>query len=110
MMISSILAAMLQSRISQPLTTYDRRDPPEMVAGASAPIQPTDWYDRYHHLASCGLRRVTGSETSEDFEEPIVMIIGPIIYGMLANLSFSLGWVIDMIFYRSRPRTSLYLA
>jgi hypothetical protein len=44
----------------------------------------------------------------EDFEEPIMMIIGPIIYGVLANICFSFGWIVDAMFYRGRPRTFLY--
>jgi hypothetical protein len=44
----------------------------------------------------------------EDFEEPFMMIIGPIIYGILANICFSLGWIADTTFYRGRPRTFLY--
>lgn len=43
-----------------------------------------------------------------DFEEPFMMIIGPIIYGILANLCYSLGWVVDTTIYRGNPRTVLY--
>jgi len=46
----------------------------------------------------------------EDFEEPFMMIIGPIIYGIFANLCFSLGWIVDTISYRGRPRILLYKA
>ena len=35
-----------------------------------------------------------------DFEEPIMMIIGPIIYGACANLCFTLGWIVDTSLYR----------
>jgi MFS family permease len=45
-----------------------------------------------------------------DFEEPIMMIIGPIIYGLFANLCYSLGWIVDTWLYRGRPRTRLYSA
>jgi hypothetical protein len=45
-----------------------------------------------------------------DFEEPIMMIIGPIIYGLFANLCYSLGWIVDTLFYRGHPRTRLYKA
>lgn len=44
----------------------------------------------------------------EDFEEPIMMIIGPFIYGAMANLCYCLGWVVDTCFYRGTPRTSLF--
>ena len=39
-----------------------------------------------------------------------MMIIDPPIYGILANLWFSQGWVVDTTFYRGHPRTSLYKA
>jgi len=45
-----------------------------------------------------------------DFEEPIMMIIGPVIYGALANVCFSFGWIVDTTLYRGRPRASLYKA
>lgn len=45
-----------------------------------------------------------------DFEEPIMMIIGPIIYGLFANFCYSLGWIFNTQFYRGRPRTWLYKA
>jgi hypothetical protein len=43
-----------------------------------------------------------------DFEEPLVMILGPFVYGFLANICYTLGWIIDTIFYRGTPRTRLY--
>jgi hypothetical protein len=45
-----------------------------------------------------------------EFEEPFMMIIGLIIYGIFANLCYSLGWVLDITIYRGRPRTVLYKA
>ena len=45
-----------------------------------------------------------------DFEEPIAMIIGPFIYGILANLCYTLGWVVDTRWYSGTPRTRLYKA
>ncbi len=45
-----------------------------------------------------------------DFEEPFMMIAGPIIYGIFANLCYSLGWVVDTTIYRGDPRTVLYKA
>jgi len=44
----------------------------------------------------------------EDFEEPIAMIIGPVIYGVMANVCFTFGWVLDTALYRGRPRVALY--
>jgi hypothetical protein len=43
-----------------------------------------------------------------DFEEPIAMIIGPLIYGFLANICYTLGWVVDTCWYRGAPRTGVY--
>jgi hypothetical protein len=46
----------------------------------------------------------------EDFEEPFMMIFGPIVYGVLANVCFSFGWIVDTTLYRGRPRAALYKA
>ena len=43
-----------------------------------------------------------------DFEEPMVMLIGPILYGIAANLFYTLGWIVDICFYRGYPRSSLF--
>jgi hypothetical protein len=43
-----------------------------------------------------------------DFEEPIVMIFGPLIYGIVANICYTFGWIVDTVFYRGMPRTQLY--
>lgn len=45
-----------------------------------------------------------------DFEEPILMIVGPIIYCVCANLCFTLGWIVDTSLYRGRPRNRLWKA
>jgi hypothetical protein len=45
-----------------------------------------------------------------DFEEPIMMIVGPPIYAILANLCFTLGWIVDTCLYRGRPRERLWKA
>src|SRR5215469_4123131 len=34
----------------------------------------------------------------EDFEEPLAMIFGPIVYAILANACYTLGWCADIIF------------
>jgi hypothetical protein len=39
-----------------------------------------------------------------DFEEPIMMIIGPPFYALFANLAFTAGPVLDTIVYRGAPR------
>jgi hypothetical protein len=45
-----------------------------------------------------------------DFEEPIAMLIGPFIYGFLANACYTLGWIVDTISYDGTPRARLYKA
>jgi hypothetical protein len=45
-----------------------------------------------------------------DFEEPVAMIIGPFVYGLLANICYMLGWIVDTVSYRGMPRTRLYKA
>jgi hypothetical protein len=45
-----------------------------------------------------------------DFEEPIAMIVGPFVYGILANLCYSLGPTCDLVLYRGRPRVPLFKA
>ena len=38
------------------------------------------------------------------------MLIGPFVYGFLANVCYTLGWVVDTVFYRGTPRARLYKA
>ena len=45
-----------------------------------------------------------------DFEEPIVMLIGPFIYGLFANIFYTAGWAVDTRWYCGTPRTRLYKA
>jgi hypothetical protein len=45
-----------------------------------------------------------------DFEEPLAMIFGPFVYGFLANICYTLGWIVDTASYRGMPRTRLYKA
>jgi hypothetical protein len=44
----------------------------------------------------------------EDFEEPLGMLSGTVIYAALANFCYTLGWVVDTAFYNGRPRRGLY--
>jgi hypothetical protein len=46
----------------------------------------------------------------EDFEEPLAMLFGPFLYAAIANVCYTLGWVVDTTFYRGTPRTRLYKA
>jgi hypothetical protein len=45
-----------------------------------------------------------------DFEEPIVMLVGPFVYGVLANICYTLGELVDTVFYGGKPRRRLYKA
>jgi hypothetical protein len=44
----------------------------------------------------------------EDFVEPFAMLFGSVIYVAMANVCYTLGWVVDTVFYNGRPRTRLY--
>jgi hypothetical protein len=46
----------------------------------------------------------------EDFQEPIAMIFGPLIYAFMANICYTLGWIIDTIAFWGSPRTRIYKA
>src|SRR6266436_225661 len=43
-----------------------------------------------------------------DFVEPLVILPGTAIYLAMANVCYTLGWVVDTAFYNGRPRTRLY--
>jgi hypothetical protein len=43
-----------------------------------------------------------------DFEEPIVMLIGPLLYGIAANVCYTFGSMVDVAAYRGSPRQWLY--
>ena len=44
----------------------------------------------------------------EDFEEPLGIIIGTVIYVAMANVCYTLGWVVDTVWYNGNPRKRLY--
>ena len=44
----------------------------------------------------------------EDFEEPIMMIFGPVLYAIFANLAYTAGPLYDMAFYQASPRKTLF--
>jgi hypothetical protein len=44
----------------------------------------------------------------EDFEEPLMMIAGPLVYCIFANICYTLGWIVDAVSYVGTPRTRLY--
>jgi hypothetical protein len=43
-----------------------------------------------------------------DFEEPMGLIALPIVFGLVANLCYTVGWVIDTTCYRGEPRYKLF--
>lgn len=43
-----------------------------------------------------------------DFEEPILMIVGPFLYAIGANLAYAAGPVFDTLRYRGSPRKRLF--
>ena len=45
-----------------------------------------------------------------DFEEPIMMVIGPPFYAIFANLAYTAGPILDTIVYRGAPRRYLLKA
>lgn len=44
----------------------------------------------------------------EDFEEPLAIIVGTVIYVAMANVCYTLGWVVDTVWYNGNPRKRLY--
>lgn len=46
----------------------------------------------------------------EDFEEPLAMIFGPITYAILANVCYTLGWIVDTLAFKGGPQIGLYKA
>jgi hypothetical protein len=64
-------------------------------------------------IVSWVLVLVAGShavKAGDDFEEPIMMIVGPPIYALLANICYTGGPVIDVLFFIGRPRVWLFRA
>ncbi|HET6179494.1 MAG TPA: hypothetical protein VFE61_21385 [Candidatus Sulfotelmatobacter sp.] len=42
-----------------------------------------------------------------DFEEPFAMILGPIVYAILANVCYTFGWILAVVTYNDGPRKAL---
>ena len=64
-------------------------------------------------MASWILVLVAGSAAVEpgvDFEEPLVMIYGPVFYLIFANVAFTAGPIFDTALYRGGPRKKLFKA
>ena len=43
-----------------------------------------------------------------DFEEPLMMIFGPVLYVILANIAYTAGPIFDTVVYRGSPRKKLF--
>ncbi len=46
----------------------------------------------------------------EDFEEPAMMFLAPMIYALIANLCYTFGWLLDVTAYHGSPRKGLFKA
>jgi hypothetical protein len=44
----------------------------------------------------------------EDFAEPIMMILGPLLYACAANVAYTGGPTFDTVFFRGSPRRGLF--
>jgi hypothetical protein len=52
-------------------------------------------------VASWILVLVAGSaavKPGEDFQEPLMMIAGPLVYCIFANICYTFGWIVDAVF------------
>ena len=46
----------------------------------------------------------------DDFEEPMGLIFFAIAFGIVANLCYTAGWIVDLVLYRGEPRRKLFRA
>lgn len=61
-------------------------------------------------VASLVVTVVTGSAAvpaGEDFVEPMMLVIGPAVLGVGANIAFTAGPLLDVLWYRGGPRRYL---
>jgi hypothetical protein len=62
-------------------------------------------------MATWILVLVAGSaalKPGEDFEEPVMMIFGPVLYAIFANIAYTAGPIFDVAFYSGGPRKELF--
>jgi len=64
----------------------------------------------YSRSVSAGLTGSAAVKPKEDFVEPFAMLPLAVICVVMANVCYTLGWVVDTVFYRGTPRTRLYKA
>ena len=58
--------------------------------------------------SSSSLQVLPLSNRGVDFVEPLVILPGTALYIAMANICYTLGWVVDTTLYDGRPRTRLY--
>lgn len=46
----------------------------------------------------------------EDFIEPLALFSGPVLYGIMANICYTFGWIFDLASRRSMPSRDLFRA
>ncbi len=64
-------------------------------------------------VASWLLVMIAGSAAVKpgiDFVEPLVLVLGPIAFAILANLCYTFGWIVDAAAFRGAPRAGLFKA
>jgi hypothetical protein len=61
-------------------------------------------------MVACVDRRGRRSKTRRRFEKPIGMFIGAVIYGIMANVCYALGWIAGLVAYRGSARKGLFRA
>jgi hypothetical protein len=62
-------------------------------------------------LATFFLVLLAGSaavKPGDDFEEPLAMIFGPVLYAVLANFAYTNGPIFDAVVYKGSPRGKLF--
>jgi hypothetical protein len=62
-------------------------------------------------LVSILLAVTVGSASAplgEDFVEPAMLLIGPVLYAILANIAYTAGPLCDTLFYRASPRKRFF--
>ena len=79
-----------------------------MVRTSPFPLQPLRWAPWTHHLVSDGVAGGAAVRPGELFEEPIVIIFGPVLYALIANLCCTRDWIVDVPAYRGSPRKGLF--
>lgn len=48
--------------------------------------------------------------SGKDFEEWVLMILGPILWAMIASFCYTLAWIADVVLYRGSPRRGIFKA